>query len=199
MAQVYSVNAVGYVNVTIPKKAGVPVTFAMVSNPLNGTNNLLSTIIPAPPDGTSIYLFRGGAYEVPSYLDGIGWIGDTAVDPGEGFFVALDNSTAPDPTVLTFVGEVPQGNLVNTVPANFSIRASQVPQSGLITTTLLLAPNDGDNLYQFNPVTQAYVISSYLDGVGWLDTEPTIGVAEGFFYQNTTAQAINWSRTFSVN
>jgi hypothetical protein len=199
MAQVYSVNAVGYVNVTIPKKAAVPVTYAIVSNPLNGTNNLLSTILPNPPDGTSVYLFRAGAYEVPSFLTGVGWIGDTAVDPGEGFFVALDNATAPDPTVLTFVGEVPTGNLTNSLPANFSIRSSIVPQSGLVTSTLLLTPNDGDNLYKFDPVTQAYVIFSYLAGVGWLDTEPTIGVAEGFFYQNTTAQSIQWGRTFTVN
>lgn len=199
MAQVYSVNAVGYVNISIPKKAGAPVTYAILANPLNGTNNLLSTILPTPPDGTSVYLFRNGAYEVPSYIDGVGWIGDTAVNPGEGFFVALDNATAPDPTVLTFVGEVPQGNLVNPVPSNYSIRSSMVPQSGLITTTLLLTPNDGDNLYKFDPVTQSYVVYSYLLGVGWLDTEPTIAVGEGFFYQNTTPQTMQWTRTFSVN
>src|SRR5512139_1316589 len=41
-AQVYSVNAVGYVNVTIPADGA---KLALLANPLNGTNNQLNTIL----------------------------------------------------------------------------------------------------------------------------------------------------------
>ena len=48
---VYSVNIVGYVNVTAPAK------FSMIANPLKSGGNTLAEIIPTAPDGTSIYLF----------------------------------------------------------------------------------------------------------------------------------------------
>ena len=45
---VFSVNAVGYVNKTLAPG------YNLIANPLNGTNNLLSTIIPTAPDGSAV-------------------------------------------------------------------------------------------------------------------------------------------------
>jgi hypothetical protein len=195
MAQVYSVNAVGYVNVSLPLASGRPSTFALIANPLNGTNNLLTTILPAPPETTRIYLFRSGAFEIHEFSFGA-YDTDTAINPGEGFFIELDNASATDPTVLTFVGEVPQGTLENPLPSGFSIRSSIVPQAGLLTADLGLTPGEGDRTYQFDRATQSYDISEFSFGA-W-DSQPNVQVAESFWYERA-GDATTWSRTFSVN
>jgi hypothetical protein len=196
-AQVYSVNAVGYVNLALP--AG----FSMIANPLNGTNNLLSTILPSVPNNTTVYRFNPATQSFTDasvfFVDeGVGiWFPDAALPPGEGAFVQL-----PSATTLTFVGEVPQGTLVNPIPPNFSIRSSIVPQAGLLSTALGYTAQNGDTVYQWNRATQQYSpgLSYFVDeGVGvWFPSEPDIAVGEGFFVQNTGA-ARQWTRSFSVN
>src|SRR5688572_23815862 len=104
---VYSVNAVGYVNKSLV--AG----YTLISNPLNGTNNLLSTILPVVADGTFILKWNAASqtFSDPSqYYDGLGWLPDATLNPGEGAFI-----NAPAATTVTFVGEVPQGNLTNQI------------------------------------------------------------------------------------
>jgi hypothetical protein len=87
MAQgnVYSLNVVGYVNRIIPEAE-----FALISNPLAGSNNLLSSIIPNPPDGTSVFRWNEAAQDldevVPTFFEGLGWAPDVTINPGEAFF-----------------------------------------------------------------------------------------------------------------
>ena len=85
-AEVFSVNAVGYVNV--PLVAG----FTMIANPLNNGNNNLNTILPLPDsaDGTVIYRFAAGAFgDEIAFVAGFGWFSANAdpnwliVAPGE--------------------------------------------------------------------------------------------------------------------
>jgi len=189
-AQVYSVNAVGYVNLSLP------VGWAMIANPLNGTNNLLSTILPTVPDGAIIYKFNDATQsfeDANTYFAGFGWFPDNTLNPGQGAFVYL-----PSAATLTFVGDVPQGNLTNGLPANFSIRSSQVPQAGLISTALGYPPLDGDVVYQWDRVNQRYTDAlSYFAGFGWFPSEPNVGVGESFFLQRSAGG--NWTRNFAVN
>src|SRR5213075_206777 len=52
MAQVYSVNIVGYINLNIPKG------FSMIANQLDTTpDNTLASVLPNPPENTSCYKF----------------------------------------------------------------------------------------------------------------------------------------------
>src|SRR5687767_7926767 len=111
-AQVYSVNAVGYVNKTL-----VP-GYNLISNPLIAANNTIGSLFNnfqgGPRDGTVVYRFNAGTFQTASYIEVFGgWSGD-AVDqttmPGDGVFVFLPGPTgteAPNKTI-TFVGEVPQ-------------------------------------------------------------------------------------------
>jgi hypothetical protein len=120
------------------------------------------------------------------------------VVPGEGVFVEIP-SDAPANSTITFVGEVPQSTnppLSNPIPAGFSIRASQVPQAGLVSTTLGFPADEQDQIFVFNEQTQRYVVSSFVLGA-W-DTEPNIDVGDAFFVNNANA-AKNWTRSFSVN
>jgi hypothetical protein len=161
---------------------------------LAGTNNNLSTILPSVPDGTQVYVLRSG-YEIYTFLGA--WLTDTAIAPGEGFFIELPAGSA-NPTVITFVGEVPQGNLSNPIPVGFSMRSSQVPQAGGVSTALGLVPGDGDEIYTFTRDTQAYEVYTAIGGI-WLPTEPNITVGESFFYNNVSGAVNNWDRVFSVN
>jgi hypothetical protein len=197
MAQaVYSVNAVGYVNLTLPRG------FSMIANPLNNGSNALSQILPNVPDNTQLLKYDAAQQRfsstVPSFVVGAGWFPDGTLRPGEGAFLNVD-IPAGTTTTITFVGEVPQGNLTQPVPVGFSIQASQVPQTGRLTTDLLFPATDNDQVYQFNNATQSYNpnVPAYVDGAGWFPTEPTIAVGTSFFVAKTGART--WTRTFSVN
>jgi hypothetical protein len=125
------------------------------------------------------------------------------IAPGEGFFIQ-----SPGVQTLTFVGEVPQGNLTNPIPANFSFKASIVPQSvGIVSVGF---PGVSDMLYQtWNPIAQGYsqaltyfdvgdpLLNGFYDG-GGTKVDPTPAVGQGFLVYNPGA-ALSWGRSFSVN
>lgn len=188
MAQsVFSVNAVGYVNVDVP--AG----FSMIANPLDaGTgNNTVAKLLASVPDGTTVYQFVNGGFTVNT-LDLGEWVAPNAVlAPGGGAFIR-----SPSATKITFVGEVMQGNLSNPIAAGFSIMSSQVPQSGKLDTDLKFPAADGDTIYRFDNAAKSYV-SHTLDFGEWSNGTPVPRVGESFFVKAGKAGA--WTRTFSVN
>lgn len=215
LAQVYSVNAVGYVNTTVPANG-----LAILANPLNGTNNLLDTILPLPEgsDGVTIYRFDTAAQnytDAITYIFGVGWLSASdptpTIAPGEGFWV---QNVLATPLNITFVGEVPQGTLSNPIPGGnqLALRSSMVPQALRLGTngqtgTLAWPAAEGDTIYVFDPATQNYKDAyQFVEGVGWLsatDTDafpdgPMIQVAQGF-WSIKSAAATSWTRTFSVN
>jgi len=189
IAQVYSVNAVGYVNV--PVKKG----FNLVANPLDAGagNNTVAKLLTGVPDGTIVYTFTpAGGYSLNT-LDFGEWTNpNEELAPGKGFFVF--NSSAGDVTV-TFVGEVKQGTLSTPLAAGYNLVASQVPQAGKISTDLKLTPAEGDGVYTYANVG-GYTIFTF-DFGAWDPTEPSIAVGEGVFVKKVAAGA--WDRTFSVN
>ncbi len=193
-AQVYSVNSVGYIN-----KALSTAGYHLISNPLvpSGGGSDLNSLIPVAPDGALVFLWRNGGFDPnnPQFVDGVGWLPNTTISAGEGFFVFVDA-----PTTFTFVGEVRQtgGALTATpIPQGFSIVSSQVPQQAALSV-LGLPGSDGDQVLRWDSAAQAYsaTVPSYVDGLGWLP-DATIDVGEAFFIN---AQAnLSWTRTFSVN
>jgi hypothetical protein len=201
---VYSVNAVGYVNVTLV--AG----YNLLNNPLNGTNNNLNTIIPTAPESSVVLRWDAAAQGFnPSgdtYFGGSGWLNDdflptdTVLNPGQAFFL---RNVSGAPATVTFVGEVPQGSLTNRVPVNYGFLGSIVPQSAGLTA-LGFPPLDGMEYLGWNKATQGYDYGHSVIGGVWYDdafnqVDPTPAVAEGFLIKNSTGSAVNWTRTFSVN
>ncbi len=185
MAQVYSVNAVGYVNLTIPKG------FSIVANPLNASANTISALFASAPDGTTIYKYNNatGKYAINSFSFGQWDNASDTLTPGQGAFISVLSTYTN-----TFVGEVMQGSLTNAIAKGFSIISSQVPQTGKLSTDLGYAAKEGDTVYKFSNATSKYVQSNFSFG-SW-DTEPTINVGEGFFISTTAATV--WTRTFST-
>lgn len=193
MAQVYSVNAVGYINITC-----VP-GFNLIANQLNASpNNLLSTVIPSAPDGAQVYNFVPGSGYTTATYDSLlpGWDTDFNVAPGGG--VWFRNNQAGNITV-TLVGEVPQGTLNNAINAGFSLRSSMVPQAGDADVLgLSAATSDGDQVSKFTPgAGYSTFTRDTLEASGWAPAVPTFTVGEAFFI-NVLAPT-TWTRTFSVN
>jgi len=190
MAAVYSVNAVGYVN-TVCKPG-----FTMVSNPLLAASDKVSDLFKGVPDGTTLYSFANNNFDVNSYSELLGgWDnGDATVKNGGGVFVLNPNNTA---FTVTFVGEVPQGNLTTAIDAGFQIVSSKVPQAGTLSALGYTAA-DGDTVYQWSNSANNFVISSYVEITGgWDPSEPTVAVGESFFL--LSADGHDWTRSFSVN
>jgi len=196
MAQVYSVNAVGYVNTTL-----VP-GFNLISNPLNNTEpngNTIGSLFSSLPDGTQVYRFVGSKFEIATKDELSGGFDpvserNATVMPGQGVFVKIVSGNH----TVTFVGEVPQGTLTTQIPAGFSIVSSQVPQAGKVSPDLGYTPANGDQLYFWNEGTQRYSIHTYDATFGEFDTPlPTLDVGEAFFIRKNAAGT--WTRTFSVN
>lgn len=194
---VYSVNAVGYVNVVL--KAG----FTIVANPLDAGDNHLSKIFPANlPSGTTVFRYGSTGFTrsefAPDDNDQMVWSTDFEMKPGEGFFIK--NPTQADVTV-TFVGEVMQstaGPLANPLVAGFNLKGSMVPQSGDLKVDLGYPAENGDLVYLYSPT--GYKRSEYApddnDVLVW-SSIPMPAVGEGFWIQSKTAKS--WDRTFIVN
>jgi hypothetical protein len=186
---VFSANAVGYVNVALG--AG----YSILANPLNGTNNNLNTILPAVADGTFVLKWDNAVqnFAAPSqFIEGVGWIPDNTLSPGEGAFINV-----PTAATLTFIGEVPQGNLSVTFGANYSLISQMTPQTNGLSTVGFPAA-DGDFVLFWDNGTQNFKAPiQFVEGVGWLPSDPSPALGEGFFLN--TASGRSWNRTFSVN
>jgi hypothetical protein len=182
---VYSVNAVGYVNLSLP------VGYTMIANPLNTTNNTIGSLITDMPNFSNLLKWTGSGFNIATFAFGAWDQPNITLNPGEGAFVNIST-----PFTLTFVGEVMQGNLTNTIPVGYSIQASKVPQSGGVSTTLGLTQlGTFDNLLKWNGT--GYDVYTVLPGGTWDPSEPTMTVGQSFFLNVSTAA--NWTRTFSVN
>ena len=179
---VYSVNAVGYVNKSIP--AG----FSMISNPLNAPTNTVDALIPNPPQGTTVFKWTGVTYLSASFVFG-SWSASIPLAPGEGVFI----DAGSNPFTITFVGDVPQGSLTNQLASGFTIRSSIVPQAGTLTA-LGFPAIDGATVFKY---AAGYSSASYNFG-SWFPSEPSFAVGEAFWVSNPGA-SVNWVRNFSVN
>lgn len=199
MAQVYSVNAVGYVNVAVTKG------YNLIANPLNNqAGNKVSVLMPTAPNGTTFFKYKGGGYDSGTYsADEEAWTPDGAgnieLNPGTGFWLLWP----ADAGTITFVGEVPQGTLSVPLNAGYSLVASKVPQTGKLVTDLKwptpVANNDTVLLWANGKYSSYSYSADELDWVGPGGNlgEPVIPVGAGFWSLKSAAGT--WTRDFSVN
>jgi hypothetical protein len=187
---VYSLNVVGYYNIACP-----PNQLVMIANQLNTANNTIGSLLPSVPAGSQLYKYNGG---YTSYnFDDIenAWLPDAnaTLNPGEGAFFK-----AAAATTVTFVGEVMQGSLTNTLPVNaLAMRSSMVPQAGGVSSVLGLTGEAGDQLYTYSNGYTSYNFDDI--EMNWLPSEPQIKVGEAFFIKKaSTSTATKWVRNFTV-
>jgi hypothetical protein len=227
MAQtnVYSLNAVGYINVTITPG------FNMISCPLIETpDNTVGTVLNnanSNYNGASVYFWfptatppqysedtaqEGGKFGTTN-ADGWFFNGTNVAAPGVGFWF-----DSPVSNTITFVGTVPTGPITNTLVPGFNLVGSVVPMSGDLISNSLSAltnynvPNPslgtgGDNVYTYNssntPVYAEYsTASGKFAGFGYSNNWVSPGdpilpfVGEGFWYD--AYATIQWVENYSV-
>jgi hypothetical protein len=196
---VYSLNAVGYINVTIPTN------FSVVSCPLLvSPDNSLNTLFPASNaafKGIKFYLWTNGTY-APAASYTTHWLsgGTDQLSPGTAGF--MFNPTG-SPITVTFVGTVPSGtNLLNALPPGFTLVSSILPVDGILTNGLLnfTGAHGGDKAYVYNNATGGYEPANSTKASGQWITAPNLPqIGGGFFYLNGSATTNeSWVESFSV-
>jgi hypothetical protein len=199
-ANVYSVNVVGYVNVTLASG------YNLISNPLDvdGVDNV-QTILPTLPDGTQMLQWVGSGFAPAiQYYAGLGWY-DASLNPatnnlppGIGFFI---NNQSGSATTVTFVGTVVQGTNTQQVGPGYNFLASVPPIASDLDTNGFPA-QDGMQYTTFAGGSYSSVIQ-YYGGLGWYDPSltqqfPTPAVAQGFVIFNSSPNSYTWTSTFTV-
>jgi len=208
MAQaVYSVNAVGFVNVDVPSG------FSIICNPLTASNNNVTNLFPGSQvvEGLTLYKYDNVAktyiINAVELLDAgvASWTLDNmTLAAGEAAFILNPSPTNNPPLKITFVGEVPQGNLTHptALVAGFSLIGSQVPQQLVLTGTtngMSFPAGSGDTIYFFRNKSYSQVTQFTADPTGdfWDSGDPVPFVGEGFWVSKVVPAS--WTRTFSVN
>jgi hypothetical protein len=200
---VYSLNVVGYVNVTIPASS-----YSIVSCPLLATpDNTLNTLLPNST-GTylkvKVYFYSAatGSYTIETGTKSAWQLGGTeTLNPGQAAFILNPNAT---PLTLTFVGSVASGSQNNVITPGYNLVSSILPASGdLATNSLTLLTNavTKDKVYVFDATTQAYNIYTAAKAGAWSPSDPIVpNVGEGFFYENNNGTtSLTWTENFSVS
>jgi len=139
MAQVYSVNMVGYVNLTL-----IPGASFIANQVKQSPNNSVETIFASVPGSSldgfiTVSKYNGVGFDSVAY-DG-GWLivggSQTAAqmtcNPGEALYI--DNASGANYT-LTTVGEVATGSYPVNLPLGVGTYASPLPQAGLLESQL---------------------------------------------------------------
>jgi len=226
MAQnVYSLNAVGYINVTCPPGFNI-VTCPLLASPDNTVGTVLNNAN-SNLTGSQVYFYTpSGGYSAPDTAKNVGpgfqnttnpngWSknGTNVAAPGVGFWF-LNNSA--NPITLTFVGTVPSGPVTNSLVSGFNLVGSVVPMSGDIASNTLSALtnyNIGDVVYTYDPTkppasaytkytTAGGIFGGHGQGGHWTAAgDPIIPqVGQGFWYQNNSSPAVtvNWVENYSV-
>ena len=191
MAQnVYSLNVVGYYNITIP-----PNSFALIANQLNTTNNTIASLLPSVPPNTQLFKYNGTSWNAYTFDEfDLVWVpdGSATLNPGEGAFIKNNSS---EPLTITFVGEVPQGELTVPIPAGYAVVSSAVPQAGDLPS-LGFPADANDQVFIYTPGTgyTSYTFDKF--DLVWTPSDPQVTVGQAFFSRK--AAATNWVRNFTV-
>jgi hypothetical protein len=223
---VYSLNAVGYINVTLVPGYSI-ITCPLIASPDNTINTLMNNAN-SNLSGSFVYFYNPGTG---------GYNSDSAANPGgrgysgspQGWAGGGTEVLAPGTAcwfgnnfntniTITFVGTVPTGPITNILSPGFNLVGSVVPVSGDIITNSISSLtnfNLGDWVYYWpapsGPFT-TYVSGSGrgFSGSGYLNEweaplgDPTItNVSDGFFYLNNGVNGVptpvNWVENYSVS
>jgi len=214
---VYSLNAVGYINVTVPPGFSI-LSCPLVCSPDNTMNTLMNNGAGGPYgagafNNCQVYFWYPS---IANYsVDGgrpigtnpktqtsntNGWTlnGTNALNPGVG---AWFQNTTTNTFTLTFVGTVPTGPITNSLTPGFTLVGSAVPMSGDLISNIISGLTNyivNDQVYTWSPSITNYVVyasstnakqSGHGDGGHWSSAgDPVIpSVGEGFWYENSSA------------
>ena len=189
---VSSVNAAGYIKVDT--EGG---KFYFVQNPFtkfdNSTSFTLSEMIgDTLPDSSQAFVWDAGAqqFSISSFITGLGWFPDIAVERGQGFFV---QPAAGTPATSIFLhGQVPgatsfSSTQVDLVPGFSAIGWPYPTEVTLNASGLDGAVADSDQVFAWDAGSQSFQISAFIAGLGFL---PDLAIAPGSAVYVSRASAV---------
>jgi len=214
---VYSINAVGYINVTLPPGYSI-LTCPLIVTGGNTLNNLFPQTAngyvpgsgPSPLWNSTVAVFSGGHFtsgDSISYSGGWNSGGTITINPGQAVFFQNPNTLGTGANIsATFVGTVPQNgqyNMTNSLVPGYNLVGSIVPVTGSYISPIINLTNalgSFDTIAFYNPAYngaggqlgyQFEIQGSYSKGWGGgpgANGEPvSTNVTQGFFYYNATA------------
>jgi len=190
-----SVNCVGYQDLSIPNGQ------SMRANQLIASSLLVSNLLPnaalenTVASGTELYRWDEPTqnYVQSVYLNP-NW-SDSTFTFGLGDGLLVVSTTAQ---TWTFAGQVAEGVTGKQVPSALSIRSSQIPMSGRVSSALGLPMLSGDYIAKMTSTAGVFSSYRYYNGF-WTPDEPVIDVGECFyiFRPNTWTKSFEiWPRAF---
>ena len=216
MAQTYSQNVVGYVNLGLV--TNTTSSFNLIANQMDadgtgGNNNLFTVFGTNLPLNTTVYAwssnsatFNSAAWSYSS-KKGYYWAGDTnhvnaALQPGMAVFVAT-----PSVFTNTQVGTVMQNSnySIALTPGLEVAIAYPDPVAGDMVTNLNYKPNTNntantDTIYLWNPASQSFNTYQFSwtskKSWHWTPSSPFLNVGQGLFI--IPGQTTNWPINFVV-
>lgn len=181
-----SLNIVGYYNL------GISPGYNLIANQLSFSNNTLNTIFnPTTPIGSTFTKWDPVAQQflpVSTYT-GSGWTINYSLNFAEGGILS-----SPVSWTNTFVGEVSHALDPNTLvytwhpnyPDGLQLLSSPVPFTGpmdsMFTNVTGRLPQEGEWVAILNPSTQAYTITTFHNGSGWDNGDPTLSYGQSAWF-----------------
>jgi len=206
---VYSLNVVGYVNVSLQANKLHFLSVPLI--PSGGNFNITNSIVlDNTQDFATIFAWAGSKWNTttPTWygtdVGGTGWDTPMVISNGVGFFLSsMANST------LTFVGDVPQGALGYNIPAGLSTLANKVPVTDNFPGSTV--GNDFDNIFTWDQAGQKWsatvwtMYSPAVGGTGWDNggvagnnpKGPSLDPSTAVFYVNG-GNAVPFTQNFTV-
>jgi hypothetical protein len=214
MAQVYSANIVGYINLNLVTKYNL--VTVQLSGPTNQVNPALANSTLA--DNSLLYQWDFTNKKYAQALTSFGgqWYDasfNLATNPvvlGQAFYIFNAGTAA---ATLTLVGDVPQGSITTSVVNGYGFYGDPVPVAQDISTNGFPIA-DNSLLYTWNPTTQKYnqALTGYSAATasagglgstqGFFDANfsrvsVVPGVGLGFVYFNASTTNNTWVRNFT--
>ncbi len=158
--------------------------FNLIANQLNGTNNLLDTVLYQAQDSDQLFKWNYPLQDFSqpdTYLGGFGWLDNmgfpstTTLNPGEGGFYF--SSVA---YTMTVVGTQGTPNLPLPYKVGNNLVSRQIPGAGTFQNIMGFLPVNGCKFIRFNPVLQVYTTNVF-DGTIWSGGAPSANIGEAVF------------------
>lgn len=198
----FSTNVVGFVRVVCPPG------FSIIANQLTNAAAGNITNLTGLPDGSTLYLYANGNFDVITYYatpkvwssDGSNVRTNAYLTPGRSAWFYNPASTN---VVVTFMGDVPQGNLANPLPPQFTLASGPLPLPGTLVTNFGLVAGNGDTVYVWKPGV-GYNTYAFYAGFGWTQdglsvVDPPVDAGQGFwYYRNPANGTLNWTLTYRI-
>jgi hypothetical protein len=212
---VYSLNAVGYINVTLSPGFNIVACPLIATDPSGLNDNTISNLLGPNTNGQykkwQIYNWNPTATP-PTFVQESGtpsgWLngGTNTIAPGQAVWIQ-NPSNGVSPTV-TFVGTVPTGTLTNPIYPGYNLVGSIVPASGdMLTNSIMLltnsvTPTKKDQIYTWNPLSSNFTQYGAAGSpatwvVGGDPVLPNVGT--GFWYESQSTATNYWVENYTVN